>query len=344
MKRFAALFLVLVLMLSVLAGCGKTETPPAGNGGEEPGGEEKVETKVLRLAEVHPEGYPTTVADKAFAEMIKERTEGRYEIEVYTDSQLGDEKSVTEQIQFGSLEFGRLSLSPITEFEESLNILMLPYLYRDKYHMFNVVDGEIGDELLEKLEANSGLVGLAWFDAGSRNFYNSKREIKSPEDMKGLKIRVQETELMLDLVEALGANATPLAYAEVYSGLQTGVIEGAENNWPSYDSQHHYEVAKYFTLDEHTRVPELILTSKKFMDSLSDEDKAIFKQAAKEAGEIERTEWEKYEKESEQRVKDGGAIITYLDSNEAFQEKVKPLYDKFGKGYEELIQRILDTK
>lgn len=339
MKRFSALMLVLVLMVSVLAGCAKPEEKPAdGDAGE------KVETKVLRLAEVHPEGYPTTVADKAFAEMIKERTEGRYEIEVYTDSQLGDEKSVVEQIQFGSLEFGRLSLSPITEFEESLNILMLPYLYRDKQHMFNVVDGEIGDELLEKLEEKSGLVGLAWFDAGSRNFYNSKKEIKSPEDMKGLKIRVQETELMLDLVEALGANATPLAYADVYSGLQTGVIDGAENNWPSYDSQHHFEVAKYFTVDEHTRVPELILTSSKFMDSLSDEDKEIFKKAALEAGEIEREEWAKYEEKSEQTVIDGGAIVTYLESNEAFQEKVKPLYDKFGKGYEDLVERILDTK
>lgn len=353
MKRFASIILVLALLLSVVVGCSPAEqAPPASSssgdtssGDETPADDPKpVETVTMRLAEVHPEGYPTTEADREFARLVEERTDGRYKIEVYPGGILGDEKSVTEQIQFGALEFGRLSLSPITEFEESLNMLMLPYLYRDREHMFNVVDGPIGDNLLVNLEENSGLVGLAWFDAGARSFYNTEREIHSPDDMKGLKIRVQETELMMDLISALGASPVSLAYGDVYSALQTGVIDGAENNFPSYESTHHYEVAKYFTLDEHTRVPELILTSNLVMDKLSDADKVIFKEAAREAAILERELWAEYEKKSEEIIIEAGNIMTRLDSNAEFQEKVMPLYDKFGAGYEDLINEIINTK
>lgn len=349
MKRFTSLILIFVLLATMLVGCGQKPAVPAEKPAEpaptekpaEPAKPKEVVT--LRLAEVHPEGYPTTMADWEFSRLVEERTDGRYKIEVYPGGQLGDEKSVTEQIQFGALDFGRLSLSPITEFEKSLNVLMLPYIYRDKEHMFKVVDGPIGDGLLEKLEKN-GLVGLAWYDAGARSFYNSKKEVKSPADMKGLKIRVQETKLMMDLVSALGASPVAMAYGDVYSALQTGVIDGAENNWPSYDSSHHYEVAKFYTVDEHTRVPELILTSKMVMDKLSAEDQEIFKQAAREAAEFERVEWAKYELESEKKVKEAGNTITLLETNAEFQEKVKSLYDEFGKGYEDLIQSIIDTK
>lgn len=351
MKRFTSIMLILVLLLSVVVGCSpKEEAPPVST--EDTSTDDKqsvdddkpepVETITMRLAEVHPEGYPTTMAAREFARLVEERTEGRYKIEVYPGGQLGDEKSVTEQIQFGAIDFGRLSLSPITEFEKSLNALMLPYIYRDKQHMFNVVDGPIGDELLEKLEGN-GLVGLAWYDAGARSFYNSIREINTPDDMKGLKIRVQETKLMMDLISALGASPVSLAYGDVYSALQTGVIDGAENNFPSYYSTHHFEVAKYLTLDEHTRVPELILTSTMVMDKLSDEDKTIFKEAARESAEFERIEWEKYELESEEKVKEAGCTITYLDSNAEFQEKVQSLYDEFGADYKDLIDRIINT-
>lgn len=334
MKRLTS-FILSVVLLIMLIGC---EQKPAEI--EQVNPEEVI---TFRMAENQPESYPTTKADREFARLVEERTDGRYKIEVYSGGQLGDEKSVTEQVQFGAIDFARLSLSPITEFEKSLNVLMLPYIYRDKQHMFNVVDGPIGDKLLAELE-KSGLVGLAWFDAGARSFYNSKREIKSPEDMKGLKIRVQETKLMMDLVSALGASPVAMAYGDVYSALQTGVIDGAENNWPSYDSTHHYEVARFFTLDEHTRVPELILTSTMVMNKLSPEDQEIFRKSAKEAAEFERVEWEKYEKVSEQTVKDAGNTITYLESNAAFQEKVQSLYDEFGEGYEDLIQEIINTK
>lgn len=352
MKRFTSFVLIIALLVTMLVGCGQKPAEPAAKPADtpapadkpaDPPAEKPKEVVTFRMAEVHPEGYPTTMADREFARLVEERTDGRIKIEVYSGGQLGDEKSVTEQVQFGAIDFARLSLSPITEFEKSLNVLMLPYIYRDKEHMFQVVDGPIGDKLLVELE-KSGLIGLSWFDAGARNFYNSKREIKSPDDMKGLKIRVQETKLMMDLVSSLGSSPVAMAFGDVYSALQTGVIDGAENNWSSYDTTHHYEVAKYFTVDEHTRVPELILTSKMVIDKLSTEDQEIIKKAAREAAEYERIEWEKAEEVSKQKVIDAGCTITYLESNAAFQEKVMKLYEEFGKGYEDLIQEIINTK
>lgn len=350
MKRFTSIILVLAMLVTVLAGCApKTETPASNTPAENKPAENKpaeskpAETITFRLAEVHAEGYPTTMADREFARLVEERTNGRIKIEVYSGGQLGDEKSVTEQVQFGAIDFARLSLSPITEFEKSLNVLMLPYIYRDKEHMFQVVDGPIGDKLLAELE-KQGLVGLAWFDAGARNFYNTKREIKSPDDMKGLKIRVQETKLMMDLVSALGASPVAMAFGDVYSALQTGVVDGAENNWSSFDTTHHFEVAKFFTVDEHTRVPELILTNTMTMEKLSAEDQEIIRQAAKEAAEFERIEWEKAEEVSKQKVIDAGVTVTYLESNAAFQEKVMSLYDEFGADYKDLIDEIINTK
>lgn len=352
MKRFTSFVLIIALLVTMLVGCGQKPAEPAAKPADtpapadkpaDPPAEKPKEVVTFRMAEVHPEGYPTTMADREFARLVEERTDGRIKIEVYSGGQLGDEKSVTEQVQFGAIDFARLSLSPITEFEKSLNVLMLPYIYRDKEHMFQVVDGPIGDKLLVELE-KSGLIGLSWFDAGARNFYNSKREIKSPDDMKGLKIRVQETKLMMDLVSSLGSSPVAMAFGDVYSALQTGVIDGAENNWSSYDTTHHYEVAKYFTVDEHTRVPELILTSKMVIDKLSTEDQEIIKKAAREAAEYERIEWEKAEEVSKQKVIDAGCTITYVESNAAFQEKVMKLYEEFGKGYEDLIQEIINTK
>lgn len=353
MKKWGILFLTFVLLVSVFTGCTqKTESSavvetekPASSEAEKPAAPEAkpAETVTMRLADVHAEGYPTVLADKEFARLVEERTNGRIKIEVYPGGQLGDEKAVTEQVQFGALEFARVSLSPVTEFEKSLSVLMLPYIYRDKEHMFRVIDGPIGEKLLKKLEEN-GLVGLAWYDAGARNFYNAKREIKTPDDMKGLKIRVQETKLMMDLVSSLGASPVAMAFGDVYSALQTGVIDGAENNWPSYDSTHHYEVAKYYTVDEHTRVPEPLLVSRMVMEKLSDEDQAILRQAAKEAAEFERVEWAKSEEISKQKVIDAGCTITYLETNQEFQDKVKSIYDEFGADYKDLIDEIINTK
>lgn len=303
--------------------------------------EKKSDKMVLRYAENQAQDYPTTQAAYKFAELVEQKTNGKIHIDVFYGGQLGDEKAVTEQMQFGAIDFSRVSLSPLSEFEKSLNVLQLPYLYKDADQMWRVLDGPIGDKFLNSIEKKD-LVGLSWFDAGARNFYNSKKPVTKLEDLKGMKIRVQESQLMMGMVQALGANPTPMAYGEVYSGLQTGVIDGAENNWPSYDSVSHYEVAKYFVIDEHTRVPEMQIVSKITWDKFSDEEKAIIKEAAQESAKLERQLWQEKEKASEAKVRAAGCVITELEpgEKEKFQAAMAPLYTQFGAGYEDIIKQI----
>ncbi len=298
---------------------------------------------VLRLAETHPQDYPTTKGDYEFARLVKERSGGRIQIEVYYGSQLGQEKAVIEQVQFGAIDMTRVSISPVASFVPKLNAFQMPYLYRDEAHQWKVLKGDIGKSLLASLEP-FGFIGLGWFEAGSRNFYNSKRPITKPEDLKGLKIRVQESELMMGLVSAFGAVPTPMAYGEVYSALQTGVVDGAENNWPSYFSTSHYEVAKYFCLDEHTRVPEIIIGSKISLGRLSKADQDLIKQAAMDAIDYQRAEWAKYEQISIDKVKAGGAQITYIGDKTEWQKLMDPLYKKQSKEIQDFVKQIQAVK
>ena len=319
-----------------LTGCNKDKKTA---GGAAQKGEPK--KMVLRYAENQPQDYPTTQAAYKFAELVEQKTNGRIHIDVYYGAQLGDEKAVIEQLQFGAIDFTRVSISPLSEFDKSLNVLQLPYLYKDASQMWRVLEGDIGENFLKGVE-KAGLIGLSWFDAGARNFYNSKKPVTKLEDLKGLKIRVQESQLMMGMVAALGASATPMAYGEVYSGLQTGVIDGAENNWPSYDSVSHYEVAKYYVLDEHTRVPEMQMVSKITWEKFSPEDQKIIKECALESAKLERELWAAKESASEAKVKAAGSVITELEpgEKEKFQAAMAPLYSQFGAGYEDIIKAI----
>lgn len=323
---------VAVATLFVFASCGAKKEAAAQN-------------MVLRYAENQPQDYPTTKAAYEFAKMVEEKTQGRIKIEVYYGGQLGDEKSVIEQIQFGAIDFTRVSVSPLAEFSKALNVLQLPYLYTGPDQMWKVLDGKIGADFLAGLES-ANIIGLSWFDAGARNFYVTTGPVNTLDDLKGLKIRVQESQQMMDMVNALGANPTPMAYGEVYSALQTGVIDGAENNWPSYESTSHYEVAKYFVVDEHTRVPEVQMISKATWDKLSDSDKNIIKESAAASAKIERQLWAEREKVSEDKVKAGGATVTTLTPEEKakFQNAMTPLYAKYGAGFEDIIKSIQETK
>ena len=193
---------------------------------------------VLTYAENQAEDYPTTQGAYKFAELVYEQTGGRVEIQVNAGGVLGDEKTVIEQLQFGGVDFARVSLSPLAEFVPKLNVLQMPYLYTGADHMWKVLEGPIGDDFLNSFDG-SGLIALSWYDAGARSFYNSIKPIEKLEDIKGMTIRVQESELMSDTVRALGAVPVPMIYGEVYSGLQTGKVDGAENNWPSYESAGH---------------------------------------------------------------------------------------------------------
>jgi tripartite ATP-independent transporter DctP family solute receptor len=301
-------------------------------------------TIILRLAENQPEDYPTTLGDREFARLVEERTQGRIKIEVYSGGRLGNEKAVTEQVQFAAVDLARVSISSLTDIEKSMAVLMLPYIYRDREHMFKVLEGPIGVKVLANLERSAGIVGLAWMDAGTRSFYNTKREINKPEDLIGLKIRTQETELMTDIIKAFGASPVAMAYGDVYSALQTGVVDGAENNWPSFEASRHYEIAKFFTVDEHNRIPELIVVSQKVMEKLSPEHRNIVIQAAKEAAVLEREEWLKREAISRERIESAGVKITTLQSSKEFEQKTKSLYDKYASDYKNIIKEIIETE
>jgi len=328
-RKLLSAIMMLLVMASVTYATGTKEAAPAG----------AVKPIVLRLAETHPADYPTTLGDMKFAELVKERSGGRIVIEVYPGSQLGQEKAVIEQVQFGAIDFTRVSVSPLAAFVPVFDALQLPYLYRSEDHMWKVLLGPIGKELFASLEP-SGFVGIGWFEPGARNFYNSKRAVATPADLAGLKIRVQESPLMVGMVSGLGAVATPMAYGEVYSGLQTGVIDGAENNWPSYESTSHYEVAKFYTVDEHTRVPEIIIGSKISLSKLSQADQDMIKQAAIDAIPYQRKLWAEREKASEAKVKAGGSIITVIADKAPWQAAMKGLYDKQPAAVQYLVKRI----
>lgn len=321
-KNVLAALSVLAVGTMALTGCGGNTSSSSGSG-------DKI---VLRYAENQVKDYPTTQAAQKFADLVKEKTNGRITVEVYDSGQLGDEKSVIEQVQFGGIDMSRVSLTPLSEFSRNLMALQFPYLYRDSEHMWKVLDGDIGKELLKSTE-DSGIVGLSWYDAGTRNFYNSKHEIKSLADMQGLKIRVQESSMMMDMVKALGANPTPMPYGEVYSGLQTNVIDGAENNWPSYESTSHYEVAKYYVVDEHSRVPEMQIISKQTMDKLSADDQKIIRECAEESAKYERQLWAEREKASEEKVRAGGAVITRLSDGDPLCHEYPAALPRCGDGY-----------
>ena len=299
----------------------------------------------LRSSDTHPEGYPTVVAVQEMGKMLEERTNGRLCIEVFHSAQLGQEKDTIEQTQFGVIDMNRVSMGPFNNIIEETQVVSLPYVFRSVEHMHNVMDGPIGDEILAAFEQHD-LVGLAYFDGGSRSFYNSQKPISSMEDLAGMKFRVMQSDIFVDMVSALGANATPMPYGEVYSSIQTGVIDGAENNWPSYESSGHFEVAGYYTLDQHLIVPEVLVMSKSSFDKLSAEDQAIVRQAAKDAVPVMRALWEEREKVSEQKVRDSGVeVITDIDKT-PFIEAMKPVYEKHvtSDKLKDLVTRIQATE
>ena len=282
----------------------------------------------LRSSDTHPEGYPTVAAVQAMGDMLKERSDGRLCIEVFHSAQLGEEKDTIEQTQFGVIDMNRVSLGPFNNIIEETQIPSLPYIFRSVEHMHKVMDGAVGGQILEAF-SDHDLIGLGFFDGGSRSFYNSQKPITSMEDLAGLKFRVMQSDMFVDMVSALGANATPMPYGQVYSSIQTGVIDGAENNWPSYDSSGHFEVAKYYTLDQHLIVPEVLVMAKSSFEKLTAEDQELVRQAARDAVPIMRKLWAARELESEARVREAGVeIITDIDKT-PFIEAMVPVYEKY---------------
>lgn len=299
---------------------------------------------VLKSSDTHPDGYPTVEGVKYFGELIKDRTAGRYSVEVYHSAQLGEEKDTIEQVRSGVIELNRVSMAPFNGTVKETIVPALPYVFRSEEHMHKVMDGAIGDQIKAAFEP-AGLVALAFYDAGSRSFYNSKKPIKTVADMKGLKFRVIQSDIFVDMTAALGANATPMPYGEVYSSVETGVIDGAENNFPSYDTAKHFEVAKYFSEDQHTILPEVFVMNKAAFDKLTPEDQAIFKQAAKDSVSKQRELWAAKTAQSRTLVEKAGAQINEVEK-QGFIDAMKPVYDKHVKDdvLKKLVADVQATK
>jgi tripartite ATP-independent transporter DctP family solute receptor len=297
----------------------------------------------FRLAEVHPENHPTTLAAREFARLVKEKTEGRIEIVVYDNEQLGGEKSVLEQVQFGAIDFARTSIAVLAEQESELNVLQLPYIYKDSEHMWRVLNSQIGDYFLDSIK-DEGYIGIGWYDAGARNFYNSKKVIENLQDFEGLTFRVLENAMMEDIARAFGASAVRMPYEDVHKSIRTEIIDGAENNWASYDTSYHYEVAKYYTVNQHVRIPEILTASEKILDRISVEDLEIIKEAAKESQLYQRELWQEQEKRSRRIMELRGIVITEIKDKTSFIEAVQPIYEKYASDYMDMVEIIQNMK
>lgn len=298
----------------------------------------------LKLSEVHPEGYPTTLADHEFASLVKKRTNGRVIINVYAEGSLYNEESkAIEALQKGEIAFARVSISPVAAYVPELNALQMPYLYESSEHMWNVLNNKIGINFLNDLEtSDSGLIGLCYYEAGSRCFYSNK-PIKSVEEMKGLRIRVMNSPMMIRMVELLGGiPIVNIGLNDVYTSLQNNVIDCAENNISCYQNNNDYEVAENYILDHHTRIPEILLASSKALEGLKESDIKIIKKCAKETQAFEIEQWNKKESMALNFVRAKGTNIIELSDSEIteFQKAVKPLYDEFGSDYSEIIKNI----
>ncbi len=301
---------------------------------------------VLKATDVHPLGYPTVEAVVRMGKRLEEATQGRLSIQMYPSMQLGGEKEMIEQAQVGALAYARISVGPMGPIVPELNVFNLPFMFRDDAHMEKVIDGAIGDEMLKKLSdhPNANLVGLCWMNAGTRNVYNSKKPISSVADLKGLKIRMMGNPVFVDTMNALGGNGVSMGFDQLINAMQTGVVDGAENNYPTYASGQHYRYAKYYSLTGHLMIPEILVFSKKVWASLPAADQQLIAKLAKESQQEQRKLWYDREKTALEEMKKAGTVITQITNKKEFQDAVKPVWDKYGAQHAALIQRIQDVK
>jgi tripartite ATP-independent transporter DctP family solute receptor len=301
---------------------------------------------VLKATDVHPLGYPTVEAVVRMGKKLEDATKGRLSVQMYPSMQLGGEKEMTEQAQVGALAMARISVGPIGTLVPDLNVFNLPFVFRDSAHMEKVIDGEIGQELLKKVTDHPtlNLVGLCWMNAGTRNVYNSKKPIRSIEDLKGLKIRMMGNPLFVDTMNALGGNGVAMGFDQLINGLQTGVVDGAENNYPSYSSGQHYRYAKHFSETGHLMIPEILVFSKRVWNTLSKEDQALIMKLAGEAQQEQRKLWYEMEEKALADMKANGVEVIKIADKKPFQDAVKPVWDKYGAQHKALIERIQNVK
>ncbi len=298
----------------------------------------------FRSADIHnADDYPTVVAVKRMSELLEKSSGGKHKIKVFNKGALGTEKETIDQVKIGALEMTRVNISPMNGVCPLTQVPTMPFLFHSVAHMRKVLDGAVGEEILKSCEP-FGFVGLAFYDSGARSIY-AKKPVKTPADTKGMKIRVQQSDLWVALVSAMGANATPMPYGEVYTGLKTGLIDAAENNIPSFDTAKHAEAVKFYSKTEHSMAPEMLLFSKAVWDKLPKAEQDQIRAAAKESVTFQRQKWDEQETKSLANVKAAGAQIVDVDKA-AFQAQMGPVYEKFmtSADMKRLVKAVQDTK
>ncbi|MCJ7874437.1 TRAP transporter substrate-binding protein [Phaeobacter sp. J2-8] len=276
---------------------------------------------------IHTEGYPNTVAMDKFAELLDEKTGGEISLQMFHGGTLGSQPDGIEQVRLGGLAIGNFNLGPIGPIAPAANVVSLPFIFKNVDHMFRVLESEGGEAIAAGM-AEKGLYPLAWYDAGARSFY-SQKPIETPADVVGLKVRVMNNDLFTGMISALGGNPSPMAFSEVYQSLKTGVVDGAENNWPSYELTGHYEVAGYYSLSQHLIIPECLCINADTWAGLSDDMKVAVKEAAQELAVLQRELWKEREAASQTKVMEAGVNFNEIPNKTAFQEAMAPVYEAY---------------
>nr|WP_249128086.1 TRAP transporter substrate-binding protein [Bradyrhizobium lablabi] len=295
----------------------------------------------FRAADTQNEDYPTVQALRFMGHLISERTGGRHHIKVFHSRQLGEEKETLAQTRAGAIDLNRTNVALIGNVIPSMNVLAMPFLFRSIEHMQKVLDGPIGKEILDSFEPY-GFVGLAFYDSGARSIYNNVHPVRSLADIRGLRLRVQQSELMSEMIRSLGAEPVELPYGQVLTGLVTKLIDGAENNWPSFVTTGHYKHAGYYSLTEHTMSPEVLVMSHKAWMMLSAEDRKIFREAALRSGQFMREKWRDLEEQSRKQAEGAGVVIVTDIDRKPFEAAMAGLYVKAQRdpAAAQLIERI----
>ena len=298
---------------------------------------------VLKATDVHPLGYPTVEAVVRMGAKLEKATQGRLSIQMYPSMQLGGEKEMIEQAQVGALQIARISVGAMGPVVDDLNVFNLPFIFRDEAHMRKVIDGPIGQDLLDRISnaPTSRLIVLGWMDAGTRNVYSDK-PVTKPADLKGMKIRTMGNPIFVETMNAMGGNGVAMGFNELFQALQTGVVDGAENNEPTVLAQNHYQVKKVYSLTGHLIIPEIFVFSKRTWDTLSKDDQAMLKKFSREAQMEQRELWDAMVRDAETKLKGYGVQFVKADK-EAFYKATQPIRDKYGSKYAALLKRIQET-
>lgn len=330
MKKLVILFWCVVCLAVIISGGCKR-----GEDGDKP-------EVALKLAHSLDVTHPVHKAMVYLAEKAKEKSSGRMQIQIFPSEQLGTEKENIESLQLGYLAMTKTSTAVMEGFVPKMRIFGTPYLFRDPEHYWKVLNGPIGKELLLAGQ-DKGLRGLCFYDAGARSFY-AKKEINSPADLTGLKIRVMKSNMSMKMIDAMGGSPTPIPWGELYTSLEQGVVDAAENNPPSYRTSRHYEVCKYYTLDEHARLPDILMISVKVWNSLTPEFQKILQEAVDESVEYQRKIWAEAEEADMKTVQEAGVKVIHPDKK-PFQESVRSVWDEFeGTEIGDLIKQIQEVK